>query len=165
MRATAITFFCIVLATSLGCRTRPIPEPAEISLPPSISTQQAIVAIIAGILNTPPPAGYDPSVELTDREFDAMIWNGFVAQARGKSWFPESRSKNTIYAAVDTRGLFLRVRIDRGPEVIRISVVNSRNLDQSDTRIHKQAIKWLRNLEAHIRREIGRMAVFSANAA
>jgi hypothetical protein len=149
------------LAT-LACRTVPLPEPYVIPLPAGMTPQQAEVAVLAGILNAPPPPEYDPTRTYSEQEFNSIIWQGFVGSAHGRSWFPESREGSTIYAAVNTRGLYLRAAIEREPGSLRIRIVESRNLDQSETRIHKRAIQWLGNLEAHIRREVGRMSVLVA---
>jgi len=156
--ATLILFISVA---TLACRTVPLPEPYVIDVPSKMTGHQAEVAVIAGILNTPPPADYDPTEELSPEEFDAMIWRGFAGRAHRRSWFPESREGNVILAAVNTRGLYLRASIEIKDREIVISIVESKNLSQSETRIHKRAIKWLRNLEAHIRREIGRMSLLT----
>lgn len=150
---------------AVACRTAPLPQPYVIELPAGMTAQQAEVAIVAGILDTHPPADYNPHSELSDEEFNRLIWRSFVGTASGRSWLPESRDGNTIIASVDTRGLYLRVAIERSSDAIAISILDSRNLSQSENRIHRRAIKWLRNLEAHIRREVGRMAVIVGLAA
>lgn len=142
-----------------GCKTVPMPEPYVIPLPAGMTAQQAEVAVICGILNTTPPADYDPMKPLSDEEFKAMIWIRLVGSARSRSWFPESRDGSTIYAAVNTRGHYLRAAIEQKPMEIRMSIVESRNLEQANGRIHEAAVKWMRNLDDHIRREVGRMAV------
>lgn len=164
MHASRASIIAVMLLVAFGCRTMAIPEPYVIELPPGMTAQQSEVAVLAGILNVPPPAEYDPATALSDEEFNALIWKGFVIKASGRSWFPESRSGSTIYAAVDTRGLYLQARIEIDPHQLRIGITESRNLSQSDSRIHKRAVKWLRNLEIHIRREVNRMAVFARGA-
>jgi hypothetical protein len=148
----------------VACKTAPLPEPYRIPLPAGLTAQQAEVAILAGILNTHPPADYDPTRDLPEQEFNALIWQDFVGEAGARSWFPDSRDGSTIYASVSTRGLFLRAAIEKKSGALEISVVESRNLRQRRGRIHKRAIKWLRNLEAHVRREVGRMSVFARPA-
>ena len=154
---------CIMLA--VGCRTVPFPEPYLIDIPTGMTQQQLRVAIVAGILNSHPPADYDPMAELSEEEFNALLWQRFVGTARSRGWFPESREGDTIYASVNTRGLYLRAAIERGPEQLRVSIVESRNLSEGGGRIHKRAVAWLRNLEAHIRREVGRMSLIVGRAA
>ena len=153
------------LVAALGCRTAPIPAPYVIPVPKGLTSQQTEVAVLAGILNTSPPADYDPTKPLSDQEFNTLLWQKFVGSARaGRSWFPESREGRTIFAAVNTRGLYLRAAIETDVDQVRISIVESRNLSQGDGRIRKRAIQWIDNLEAHIRRELGRMSVISRTA-
>jgi len=154
---------CIMLV--VACRTVPFPEPYLIDIPAGMTQRQLEVAIVAGILNSHPPADYDPMAEVSEEEFHALLWQRFVGTAHSRSWFPESREGETIYASVNTRGLYLRAAIERGPDQLRVSIVESRNLSQGDGRIHKRAVVWLRSLEAHIRREVGRMALIVASAA
>jgi len=154
---------CIVLV--FGCRTVPFPEPYIIDVPVGMTQRQLEVAIVAGILNSHPPVDYDPMAKISEEEFHALLWQRFVGTARTRSWFPESREGDTIYASVDTRGLYLRAAIERRPDQIRVSISESRNLSEGDGRIHKRAVVWLRNLEAHIRREVGRMALIVGSAA
>lgn len=149
------------LLAQVGCRTAPLPEPARIPVPAGMTEQQLEVAVLAGILNTPPPPTYDPSSTLSDDDFDRLIWREFVGRARSRSWFPESRREDVLFAAVDTRGLYLRASIARRGDALVIQLEDSRNLRQTATRIHKRAHRWLNNLVAHIRREVGRMSVLA----
>ena len=157
-RRTASALVLSLLAIA-GCSTVPIPEPYVIPLPAGMTSQQAEVAVICGILNTTPPGDYDPTVTLPDEQFRKLVWVGFVGSAKSRSWFPESRDGSTIYAAVNTRGHYLRAAIEQQPTQIRLSIAESRELDQANGRIHEAAVKWMRNLDAHIRREVGRMAM------
>ena len=144
---------------SLACRTAPEPGAYLIPLPAGMTPQQADVAVFAGILNKPPPADYDPTKQLSAQEFNSFVWQKFLGTARGRSWFPEKREGNTIYAVVNKGDLYLRAAIERQPGTLRITIAESRGLDQADGKIHKRAIGWLNNLDAHIRREVARMAV------
>lgn len=155
----AIASIAVVVIAVLGCRTGPEPGAYLIPLPPGITNQQTEVAILAGILNTSPPADYNPTKELSAEEFNSFIWQKFIGTARARSWFPESRSGNTIYAAVNKGDLYLRAAIERQPGTLRITIAESRGLDHADGQIHKRAITWLNNLDAHIRREVARMSV------
>ena len=65
---------------------------------------------------------------------------------------------------MNTRGHYLRAAIEQQPTEIRLSIAESRNLDQAGGQIHKAAIKWMRNVDAHIRREVGRMAMMLSSA-
>ncbi len=152
------------LLWTVGCRTLPLPAPYTLPVPMGLTAQQIEVAVLAGILNMRPPREYDPTKELPREEFDRLIWLRFVGTARSRGWFPESREGETIYAAVYRREHYLRAAIEPQGRNLRIRIVESRNLKQNGRRIHKRAVKWLRNLEAHIRRELGRMSVLAQSA-
>jgi len=160
-------FIIVTACTALivACRTVPFPEPHLIDIPEGMTQQQLEVAIVARILNSHLPPDYAPMVELPEEEFNALLWHRFVGTAHSRSWFPESREGGTIYASVNTRGLYLRAAIERGPKHLRVFIVESRNLSEGGGRIHKRAVAWLRNLEAHIRREVGRMSLIVGSAA
>ena len=117
------------------------------------------MAVFAGILNTHPPDSYDPTHELTQAAFDSLLWKDLISTAHGHSWFPESRGPGVVYAAVDTRGHYLRVAIRFVPNQLQIQMEESRNLLEGDGKIHKKVPAWIANLEEHIRRELGRMSL------
>jgi len=87
------------------------------------------------------------------------------ARADGRSWFPGARQGDVRYASVDTRGHYLQVAIHMSTRELRIEIVESRDLMQSDGMIHKKAVAWVSNLESHIRRELGRLAAYGASGA
>ena len=149
----------VVLLLLAACRTAPLENPEPIAVPRGLTAQQVEVAILAGILNKPPPDDYRPGGDMDRETFDEFVWHHFLVDARTRSWFPESRQRGLVVAAVNTRGHYLKVEIRHDTELVTIQVVESRNLQQSGGRIHKRALAWLRNLEVHIRRELGRMAV------
>jgi hypothetical protein len=87
------------------------------------------------------------------------------ARADGRSWFPGARQGDVRYASVDTRGHYLQVAIHMSTRELRIEIVESRDLMQSDGMIHKKAVAWVSNLESHIRRELGRLAAYGTSGA
>jgi hypothetical protein len=159
LRPAGILALALTLA---ACRTVPIPPPTTIDVPPGLSLQAVEVAVMAGINNGTAPATYDPTHELPEAEFDAMLDRDFVKVARAGGWFPEARRGDVRYASVDTRGHHLLVGIHLGTQQLRIEIVESRDLLQSDGRIHKAVVSWIGNLESRIRRELGRMAVLNS---
>ena len=146
---------------ALACRTVPIPSFEPIMVPPGLSNQQIELAILSGVLNKPPPMGFDPGRRMSDEEFDRLVWDHYMRTARSRSWFPESRAPGIVYAAVNARSHYLRVSLTFDASLIRTEILASENLQQADGRIHKKAIKWITRLHEHIRRELGRLA-FSA---
>jgi hypothetical protein len=139
----------------------PIPPPTTIDVPRGLNAQAVEVAVVAGILNSHPPLSYDPNHELPATQFDDMLRRDLIEGSHGHSWSPGAREGDVRYATVDTRGHYLRVAIHMSSKQLRIEIVESRNLLQEDGVIHKKVVDWLGNLEAHIRKELDRMAAIS----
>jgi hypothetical protein len=152
-------FAAIVVATLLfACKTVPIPAFEPIAVPAGLSLQQVELAIFGGITNRAPSRDIDPARTYTDPEFQKIIWDDYMRDAPGRSWFPVSRAPGVVYAAVDTRGHYLRVALYFDRTSIRTEIVESRNLLQEDGKIHKRALSWIENLHANIKRELTRIA-------
>jgi len=157
-----LALLALIIAVSLtGCRSAPIPAFEPIAVPPGLSVQQVELAILSGILNKPPPSDLEPRAILPEDEFHALVWKHYLSEARSRSWFPESREPGVIRAAVNTRGHYLRVALEFDQTSVRMRIEESRELLQTRTHIHRRAIKWINGLQAHIQRELGRMALWS----
>jgi hypothetical protein len=148
-----------------ACRTAPIPDFAAIPVPARLSLQQVELAIVAGILNKPPPPGYDPTQPMSDEVFQRFLWEHFLRDARGRSWFPDSVAPRVVNTSVNTRGYSLRVALEFNQTTIETQIISSENLSQSETRIHRRALQWIARLHDHIRRELGRLSLASGGAA
>jgi hypothetical protein len=61
-----------------------------------------------------------------------------------------------IQAGRSANNTYLQIAIHYDTESVWTEILESRNLHQSATRIHKSAISWIRRLEDRIRRELGR---------
>ena len=133
-------------------------------VPPGLTLQHVELAIIAGILNKPPPPGYDPTQPLSHEDFQRLLWEHFLRDAQGRSWFPDSVEPGIIHASVNTRGYSLRVALTFNQSTIETRIISSENLLQSDSRIHERALQWIARLHDHIRRELGRLALFRGAA-
>src|SRR5262249_32618323 len=120
--------------------TAPIPCFAPIQVPAGLSLQQVELAIVAGILNKPPPSGYDPTEPMSDEAFQHLLWEHFLRDARGRSWFPDSVAPGVVNASVNTRGYSLRVALAFNQTTIETQIISSENLSQSETRIHRRAL-------------------------
>jgi len=165
MRFSLLLALIVLLAGYVGCRTAPIPEFEPIAVPEGLSAQQIELAILSGILNKPPPAQIDPLQTYSDEQFQRLIWEHFLRDAQSRSWFPESTAPGVVYAAVNTRGHYLRVALVFDESAIRTEIVETKNLMQSEGEIHARALKWIENLHDHIRRELSRLAFASKPAA
>lgn len=147
----------LALPLAAACQTAPLVNPEPIAVPPGLSSQQVEVAILSGIRNTPPPPDYRLDEDMDEAEFDAFVRRHLMSDLRRRSWFAESREPGVVHAAVDTRGHYLRVAVRFDTDQVRIQLAESRNLKQSRNRIHGRALRWMRNLEFHVRRELNRM--------
>ena len=151
------TIFGVVLL-GISCQTAPIPSPSVIEVPPGVSLSQVQVAILTAITERPEPPPYDDTVVL-GQAGDAIIWSLFKQSvAQQNAWFPESYSAGVIYAGLQIRSHYLRVAIRYDTEAVRTEIVESRNLDQSKTRIHENALVWVDRLNVKIRRALGQVA-------
>ena len=158
-RALSRVLLLVFFAAFTACKTRPIPAFEPIQVPPGLSAQKVELAIFAGILNKPPPADFDPTgPPLTDEQFRKLLWDYFLRDARGRSWFPESTGPGIVYAAVNARSHYLRVALTFNESVIETQIVASENLMQGEGKIHNRALKWIAQLHEHIRRELGRLS-------
>jgi len=156
-RSAAVLTLIFTCFLQTACRTAPIPDFGPLAVPSGLSLQQVELAILSGILNRPPPPDFDPRETLSEEEFHALVWKHYLSQARGRSWFPESLEPGVIRASVDARGHYLRVALFYDRVSIQTRIEESRELRQSETRIHGRAIKWINRLHEHIKRELGRM--------
>src|SRR5262245_2512850 len=162
----AIVFMVSALAVGLSaCRTAPIPKFEPIHVPAGLSLQQVELAIVAGILNKPPPPGYDPTQPMSEQEFQRFLWEHFLRDARSRSWFPDSVAPGVVSASVNTRGYSLQVALSFDETTIETQLISSENLSQSEPRIHRRALQWIARLHDHIRRELGRLSLVARGAA
>lgn len=155
----------LALIVSAGCRTTTIPTFDPIPVPPGLTANQVEVAILAALANTPVPKELSDGAAIADEAMTALF--GPIRYQSLKSsrheWYPESRQPGQIIAGMNTRSHYLQVRLDFDTANIRPSISGSRNLSQSETRIHTNAIEWVYRLEDRIRRSLGIMSAYRTN--
>lgn len=139
-----------------------MPAPIVIDVPPGLSTQNVEIAVIAAITNRRPPPDYLPSQTLSDEEYERLVWQAFLHEAHSRSWAVESRQPGEIIAVVDVRSHYLQLGIPYDQTTVRLEIRETRNLKQSQGRIHRKVPLWIRRLEDRIRRELGRMSFAGA---
>jgi hypothetical protein len=140
-----------------------MPAPTLIPVPHGLSRQNVEIAVLAGITNSHPPTTYDPRQALSDADFESLLQRNFLSRDPGISWNPGTREGDTRYATVDTRGLYLRVGILMHPDQLRLEIVESKNLEQENGRIHRTVLPWIENLTNHIERELLRLEQYGSN--
>jgi hypothetical protein len=152
----------LLLIVSSGCRTTTIPTFDPIPIPPGLTANQVEVAILAALANTPVPKELSDGAAIADQAMTAFFGplRYQSVQSSRHEWYPESRQPGQIIAGMNTRSHYLRVRLDFDASNIRPSISGSRNLSQSETRIHTNAIEWVYRLEDRIRRSLGIMSAY-----
>lgn len=150
----------IVLVCVLGCNTVPKEQIQAIDVPPGLSSQQVEFAILATLADNPPPDDLSPELDITDRALKAWFgWSYQSARENRGDWFLEARTPGRITAGIQRGRYYLRVGIIHGADQVSFHVENSRNLRESNIRIHKTAVRWIQDLEIEIRRSLGQLAV------
>jgi hypothetical protein len=81
---------------------------------------------------------------------------------RKPGWYPESADPGVIHAGLEKGPYYLRVAIDYDDSTVQTRIVESKQLRQTDDRIHKSAVQWIDQLEMRIRRALGQLAATRA---
>lgn len=100
-------------------------------------------APVSQIANTPTLAQVDKAVK------DSLI---------GRSWIPQKISPNAYIGTYKKSDLMAKIKVTFNTSVFNIEHLSSRNLDydSSDETIHPTYNKWIRHLEADIRKRVDR---------
>ena len=146
---------CVLFLLS-ACRTVPLPGTMQVAVPEGLSPQNIEIAILSAVLNVPPPPTYDPTVEMSPEDFNKLVWETYLRNMNTKSWSVESRQPGRVVAAVQVRSHYLQVALSYDKRAVYIDILRSENLKQTDTRIHKRVVAWLRNLKIRLQRELRR---------
>lgn len=165
LRATISVLMLFMFFSLWGCRTTTIPTFEAIPVPPGLTLSQVEVAILSALANTPVPKELSEGADIADRAMGAFfgpLRYQSAGSSRNQEWYPESRQPGQIVAGMNARSHYLQVRLDFDATAIRPSISNSRNLSQSETRIHTNAIEWTHRLEDRIRRSVGFMSAYGA---
>ncbi len=153
----------LLVLAAVGCSTTPIPTFEPIPVPQGLSTEQVEVSILAALANTPVPKELSEGVDIADRALTAFfgpLRYQSVRSSRNQEWYPESRKPGQIVAGLNVRSHYLQVRLDFDKSTVQPSISSSRNLKQSETRIHERAVEWAHSLEDRIRRSLGFMSAY-----
>ena len=149
----------IALALLFACRTVPKSQIQDIDVPPGLTAQQVEFAILVSLADQPPPDDLGPGAEITDRALKA--WFGWryqsIREAQG-DWFLEGREPGMILAGLQRRSHYLRLALHYSASQIRFEILDSRNLDETETMIHQAAAQWIQDLEIEVRRALGQLS-------
>ena len=138
----------------LGCRTVPIQERAAIRVPSGLTPEQVELAIVYALAQPPPG-----TLELKHQasKVTAEILATLFGADDDKGWFVEAREPGVVYAGYRQDSHYLSTAIPYNTTMLRVEILRSDNLDQSDTRIHKAVYVWITDLEVKIRQALGQL--------
>ena len=124
--------------------TERIQFPTTFNIPPSLSTDQAREALL---------------VALGSADVDAS-WarDTFAGQ-----WFYEYEDEDALYAGYSARSHYLRVAVILEENKVKTIVCDSRNLKQTERRIHRKVPGWKGSLDDNIRIALGQASAYYRN--
>jgi hypothetical protein len=121
------------------------------------------VSILAALANSPIPPELGTGPDIADRAMSALFIRYDSVRNR-QEWFPESRKPGEIIAGMSYRAHYLQAKLTYDTAAIRLLISNSRNLSQDGEWIHKNAIMWVEQLDARLRRSLGYMSAYRSGA-
>jgi hypothetical protein len=162
MLTVRLVFSVLILsALASSCRTTKVPAFEPIPVPAGLSVAQIEVSILAALANSPIPPELSTGADIADRAFSALFVRYNSVRNR-QEWFPESRKPGEIIAGMSYKAHYLQAKINYDIEAIRLGISNSRNLNQDEGWIHKNAVHWVEQLDARLRRSLGYMSAYSS---
>ena len=151
----------ICIALLAACRTTDIGSPLNTPVPSNLTREETEIAIVA-MLSAPQATQADPNTHtlVFANPLGAILWDHYQ---RGrlpiKGWFLEYWDPGFLYLGYQRRLHYLRVAIETGAPSLSLRIAESRNLEQANGRIHKNAKVWVELLDANIRDALGRASV------
>lgn len=164
--ALQIILACWVISIT-GCVTVPNVSPPPIVVPKGLASADIEKAIVASVPGNPTAKNLSPGQEVTDTVLSSIPVGGFGANysgartrnaSGGNGWFFEGRDTNVVFVGFQHREYYIRVAAQYDTTNITLKILESRNLKQSEDRIHRTAILWLSSLEGRIRYNLGVLA-------
>jgi hypothetical protein len=134
------------------------------SVPANITQEDAEVAIVvmlSAYQEAPHrnfPADQSTHTLVLANPIGAMLWDAYRTRENlpSKGWFVESWEPGLLELGYQRRLHYLHVSIETSGSSLFLRITDSRNLKQSNGRIHKNAKVWVQLLEADIREALGR---------
>jgi hypothetical protein len=149
----------LILSLLGGCKTVFIEQRAPIAVPAGLNANDVQVAVLYDLANQNIPADLTPGERIANNAMKALFPFGYQSVSdRKPGWYPEAAEQGVIYAGFEKGPYYLRVAIEYSDSAIQTRFIESRNLSQTNTRIHKSAVVWIDQLEMRIRRALGQLA-------
>lgn len=130
----------------------PFPDPS------GLAESDVEFAILLAVADPPNPPELSPGQQITDSVLAAVLgsYDG-IANPR-EPWYFESRELGATIAGFQEGHYYMRVVVAFNTAEVTLSIVDSRNLRQTQTRIHKGAFLRLQTPENRIRRALGKIS-------
>ena len=169
-RSILLLLAMLSLLITAGCKTTAIGAPNTIEVPAGLTANDADVAIIA-LLTAPPASAPEYDAHSDTQTFvlanpiGAMLWDRYRHRSRQpvKHWFVESYAPGRTIVGFRNASQYMNVSIESTQLLVSLRIVSSKNLQQTDTQIHKHAKVWLDRLEVDIRDALGTASLVKAN--
>jgi hypothetical protein len=117
------------------------------------------VVILFDLVNQPLPVEFSHGERIADQALKAVPgWRYHMAASPHSTWFLESVEPGKIYVGYEVPPHYLRTVIQLDDATVRTRIVESKNLNQSDNRIHDVAFVWMDQLDTRLRRALGNAA-------
>lgn len=153
----SILLACLLAVSS--CKTVPNVSPPPIVVPDGLSYNDVERAILMAVTDsaTSPTSSLAPSQKVTVTVQKTFIGSNIGSNegGSGRDWYFEDRKPGVVYLGYQRGALYMRVEARFDTESITLSIIDSRNFDQSGSRIHHGAFARLSTLEVEIRRSLG----------
>lgn len=147
------SFSLLAVILLISCTSVPLSAPTVIKFPIGFSDNDALKAIKTSLSFRPKhevPLGVEIADDIITRVFgkDYSITQPRIPQ----QWFFIRQEANFIYAGYYLNQYYLEVEIQYNKDNATIKIFDSRNLNQTQTGIHRKAYTWLDQLEKSIDR-------------
>jgi len=160
----SVLLLIIVVLLTASCRQVNIKSSKPISIPDSLTTQDAKLAIFNAVIPQSTLIKTKPYEEITDSFLSSEVKDHYPAWYRevrpGWRWFIEDIGPKSITLGFDTTKHYFRVEYIINQSEIVHRIVDSRNLNQTDTTIHRNVFTWMGNMDSWIRQSLGNIKVW-----
>jgi hypothetical protein len=138
-----------LLLLLIACTTTPIvKDPARIAVPPGTTPAEVEAAIVSAIVER------HVAPEQIEEGFGTN-WSKARQQFAG-TWAVENLAHGLVTAGLSARSHYLQIGVHYDASFVWVEILGSRNLKQTETRIHRKAHAWIGRLENRIPSELGR---------
>lgn len=140
-----------------SCNTVPNTSPPPVTVPNGLNANSVELAVLMAVVDAKQPPDLTVGQQITDSVLSAVV-GGYASVQRRNAWYYEGREPGVVFAGFLHRGYYMKVAVGYSAQDVRFSIVESRGLSQSESRIHKTAMRFLQSLEDRVRRSLSMVA-------